>query len=43
MPSWQLFYGGMTRGVELSFLGLFELFFDSLGVDLSRALDGCGS
>ena len=26
MPIWRAFYGGMKDGVELSFLGLFELF-----------------
>jgi hypothetical protein len=31
MPSWRLFYGGMKRSVELSFLGRrFELFCTSL-------------
>ena len=27
MPTRRLFYGGVKRGVEPSFLGLFELFF----------------
>jgi hypothetical protein len=41
MPSWWLFYGGVKRGVEPSFLGLFGLFFDSCRrADPSRALGG---
>jgi len=31
MPSWRLFYSGMKGGVELSFLGVFELFPEACG------------
>jgi hypothetical protein len=44
MPSWQLFYGGMKRGVELSFLGFVDPFFESCRrAGLGTALSGCGS
>jgi hypothetical protein len=31
MPSWQLFYGRMKRGVELSFLGFVDPFSNLVG------------
>jgi hypothetical protein len=44
MPSWQLFYGGMKRGVELSFLGFVDPFLESCRcAGLGTALSGCGS
>jgi hypothetical protein len=44
MPSWQLFYGGMKRGVELSFLAFVDPFFESCRrAGLGTALSGCGS
>ncbi|PYJ34440.1 MAG: hypothetical protein DME88_05285 [Verrucomicrobia bacterium] len=40
MPRGRLFYGGMKRGVELSFLGLFELFLPTCGNEQSSEVNG---